>query len=107
MDSLIQLASVNQKDVSRYLKKTKEDQKKHHDRHASIEMKDLQPRTKVRLQPWTDSREWKPVTVVRKKNTPRPSVVQAKDNRKYSCNRQQLTSLPSSSTWKLTCGTVS
>ena len=51
MDSLIQLASVNQKDVSRYLKKTKEDQKKHHDRHASIEMKDLQPRTKVRLQP--------------------------------------------------------
>ena len=67
MDSLLQPASVNQKDVSRYLKKTKEDQKKHHDGHASSEMKDLQPRTKVRLQPWTDSREWKPVTVVRQK----------------------------------------
>ena len=67
MDSLIQLASVNQKDVSMYLKKTKEDQKKYHDWHASSEMKDLQPRTKVRMQPWTDSRKWKPVTVVRQK----------------------------------------
>ena len=57
MDSLIQLASVNQKEVSTYLKKTKEDQKKYHDRHASSEMKDLQPRPKVRMQPWTDSRE--------------------------------------------------
>ena len=70
MDSLIRLASVNQKDVSMYLKKTKEDQKKYHVQHASSEMKDLQPRTKVRMQPWTDSRKWKPVTVVRqKKNT--------------------------------------
>ena len=67
MDSLIQLASVNQKDVSMYLKTTKEDQKKYHDWHASSEMKDLQPRTKVRMQPWTDSRKWKPVTVVRQK----------------------------------------
>ena len=50
MDSLIQPADVNQKDVFRYLKNTKEDQK------------NLQPRTKVRIQPWTDSREWKPVT---------------------------------------------
>ena len=57
MDSLLQPASVNHKDVSRYLKKTKEDQKKNHDRHASSEMKELQPGTKVRLQPWTDSRE--------------------------------------------------
>ena len=40
MDSLIQLASVNQKDVSMYLKKIKEDQKKYHVRHASSEMKD-------------------------------------------------------------------
>ena len=40
MDSLIQLASVNQKDVSMYMKKTKEDQKKYHVRHASSEMKD-------------------------------------------------------------------
>ena len=31
MDSLLQPASVNQKDVSKYLKKMKEDQKKHHD----------------------------------------------------------------------------
>ena len=35
MDSLLQPASVNQKDVPKYLKKMKEDQKKHHDRHAS------------------------------------------------------------------------
>ena len=35
MDSLLQPASVNQNDVSKYLKKMKEDQKKHHDRHAS------------------------------------------------------------------------
>ena len=57
MDSLIQLASVNQKDISMYLKKTKEDQKKYHVRHASSEMKDLQPKMKVRMQPWTDSRK--------------------------------------------------
>ena len=57
MDRLIQLARVNQKDASTYLKKTKEDQKKYHGRHASSEMKDLQPRPKVRMQPWTDSRE--------------------------------------------------
>ena len=57
MDSLIQLASVNQKDVSMYLKKSKEDQKKYHVQHASSEMKDLQPRMKVRMQPWTDSRK--------------------------------------------------
>ena len=31
MDSLLQPANVNQKDVSKYLKKMKEDQKKHHD----------------------------------------------------------------------------
>ena len=47
IDSLFQPASAKQKDVSRYLKKTKKDQKKHHDRHASRKMKDLQPRTKV------------------------------------------------------------
>ena len=94
MDSLIRLASVNQKDVSMYLKKTKEDQKKYHVRHASSEMKDLQPRPKVRMQPWTDSRKWKPVTVVRQKNTPRSYVVQAEDDRKYGCDRQQLQVCP-------------
>ena len=43
MDSLLQPANVNQKDVSKYLTKMKEDQKKHHDRHASSELKELQP----------------------------------------------------------------
>ena len=94
MDSLIHLASVNQKDVSMYLKKTKEDQKKYHVRHASSEMKDLQPRMKVRMQPWTDSRKGKLVTVVRQKNTPRSYVVQAEDDRKYGCDRQQLQVCP-------------
>ena len=41
MDSLLQPANVNQKDVSKYLTKMKEDQKKHHDRHASSELKEL------------------------------------------------------------------
>ena len=57
MDSLLQPANVNQKDVSKYLTKMKEDQKKHHDRHASSELKELQPGMRVRMQPWTDSRE--------------------------------------------------
>ena len=38
MDSLLQPASVNQRNVSKYLKKMKEDQKKHHDRHAHSEL---------------------------------------------------------------------
>ena len=50
MDSLLQPANVNQKDVSKYLTKMKEDQKKHHDRHASSELKELQPGMKVRMQ---------------------------------------------------------
>ena len=51
INSLLQPASVNHMDVSRYLKKTKGYQKKYHDRHASSEMKELQPGTKVRMQP--------------------------------------------------------
>ena len=94
MNSLLQPASVNQKDVSKYLKKMKEDQKKHHDRHASGEMKELQPGTKVRIQPWTDSREWKPVTVIRHHHAPRSYVVQAEDGRNYPRNRQQLRVCP-------------
>ena len=90
MDSLLQPANVNQKDVSKYLKKMKEDQKKHHDRHASSELKELQPGMKVRMQPWTDSREWKPATVVRHQHTPRSYVVQADDGRNYCHNRQHL-----------------
>ena len=65
IDSLLQPASVNQKDVSKCLKKMKEDQKKHHDRHTNSELKELQPGTKVRMQPWINSREWKPAKVVR------------------------------------------
>ena len=41
MESLVQPASVNQMDVSKYLNKIKEDQKKHHDRHANSELKEL------------------------------------------------------------------
>jgi len=94
MDNLLQPASVNQKDVSKYLKKMKEDQKKHRDRHASSELKELQPGTKVRMQPWTNSREWKPATVVRHHHTPRSYVVQADDGRNYRCNRQHLRVCP-------------
>ena len=94
MDSLLQPANVNQKDVSKYLTKMKEDQKKHHDRHASSELKELQPGMKVRMQPWTDSREWKPATVVRHHHTPRSCVVQADDGRNYRRNRQHLRVCP-------------
>ena len=34
------------------------------------------------------------MTVVRQKNTPRSYVVQAEDDRKYPCNRQQLRVCP-------------
>ena len=84
MDSLLQPASV-----SKYLK-MKEDQKKHHDQHASSELKELQPGMKVRMQPWTDSREWKPATVVRHQHTPRSCVVHADDGRNYCHNKQHL-----------------
>ena len=94
MDSLLQPANVNQKDGSKYLTKMKEDQKKHHDRHASSELKELQPEMKVRMQPWTDFREWKPATVVRHHHTPRSYVVQADDGRNYRRNRQHLRVCP-------------
>ena len=57
-------------------------------------MKELQPGTKVRLQPWTDSKEWKPATVVKHHHTPRSYVVQAEDGRKYRRNRQHLRVCP-------------
>ena len=95
MDSLLQPANVNQKDVSKYLTKMKEDQKKHHDRHASSELKELQPGMKVRMQPWTDFREWKPATVVRHHHTPRSYVVQADDGKKLSSQQAASASLPS------------
>ena len=93
-DSLLQPASVNQKNVFKYLTKIKEDQKKHHDRHACSELKELQPGTKVRMQPWTNSRECKPATVVRHHHTPRSYVVQAGDGRNYRRNRQYLRVCP-------------
>ena len=90
MDSLLQPAGVNQKDVSKHLKRMKEKQKKHHDQHANSELKELQPGTKVRMQPCSDSREWKPATVIRHHHTPRSYVVQADDGRNYCRNRQHL-----------------
>lgn len=87
IDSLFQPTSVKQKDVSRYLKKTKKDQKKHHDRHASSKMKELQPRTKVWMQPWTDSRGWKPETVVRHHHTTGSYLIQVENRRKNRRNR--------------------
>ena len=90
LDSLLQPASVNHKDVSRYLKKTKQDQKKYDDRHARSEVEELQPGTKVRMQPWTNSNS----TVVRHHHTPRSYVVQAEDGRKYRRNRQDLRVCP-------------
>ena len=49
MESLLQPASNNQQEISRYLEKTQESQKKHHDRHVSKKLKELQPGTKVAL----------------------------------------------------------
>ena len=94
MDSLLQPASVNQQDVSKYLSKMKEDQKKHHDLDAHSELKEIQPGTKVRMQPWSDSREWKPATVVRHHHTPRSYVVQEDDGRNHRRNRRHLRVCP-------------
>ena len=94
MEGLLQPASNNQQEISRYLEKTKESQKKYHDRHASKDMKELQPGTKVRMQPWTNSKVWKPATVVKHHHTPRSYVVQAEDGRKYRRNRQHLRVCP-------------
>ena len=104
MESLLQPASNNQKEVSKYLRKTKEEQKKYHDRHASENMKELELETKVRMQPWTDSNEWKPATVVRHHHTPRSYVVQAEDGRKYRRNRQNLRVCPASGHGSLDAG---
>ena len=65
MESLLQPASNNQQEISRYLEKTNEGQKKYHDRHASMDMKELQPGTKV----------WKPATVVKHHHTLKSYVV--------------------------------
>ena len=57
MDGLLQPASVNQKDVSKYLKKNLEDQKTYHDRNTNNEVKELQPGRKVQMLPGSYSRE--------------------------------------------------
>ncbi|KAL9955782.1 hypothetical protein ACROYT_G037161 [Oculina patagonica] len=93
-ESLLQPASNDQYKVSRYLEKTKEIQKKYHDRHASKDLKELQPGTKVRMQPWTAAKEWKPATVVQHHHTPRSYVVQGENGRKYRRNRQHLRVCP-------------
>lgn len=108
MDSLLLPARVNQKDVSKYLKKMKEDQKSQHDRHANSELKELQPRTKMRKQPWTNSREWKPAKIVSHHHTPRSYVVQVDDGRNYRrnyrCNRQHLRVCPAPGPTSLNAG---
>ena len=56
MESLLRPASNNQQEISRYLEKTKENQRKYYDRHASRDMKELEPGAKVLMQPWTNSK---------------------------------------------------
>ncbi|CAB4027174.1 Transposon Ty3-G Gag-Pol poly [Paramuricea clavata] len=97
MESLLQPANNSPQRISKYLMKTKvikEDQKKYHDKHASKELKELQPGAKVRLEPWTYSKEWKPATLVRHHHTPRSYVVQTEDGRNYRRNRQHLRVCP-------------
>ena len=52
--------------------------------------KNLEPGTKARMQPWTNSKAWKPATAVKHHHTPRSYVVQAEDGRKYRRNRHYL-----------------
>ena len=59
-------------------------------------MKETQPGTLVRMQPWTDSKQWKSATVVRHQHTPRSYVVQEEDGRKYRRNREHLRVCPAS-----------
>ena len=94
MESLLQPKSNNQQEISRYLDKTKESQKKYHDHHANKGMKEIQSGTKVCMQPWTNSKVWKRATVVKHHHTPRSYVVQAEDGRKYCCNRWHLRVCP-------------
>ena len=65
MESLLTPTSNNQDEISKHLKKTKEDQKKYHDRHASKSMKERRQCTKVRMQPDSNSKPWRAAIVVR------------------------------------------
>jgi len=51
LESLLQSASNSQQEISRYLEKTKENQRKYYDCHASKDMTELEPGTKVRMHP--------------------------------------------------------
>ena len=62
MESLLTPTSNNQDEISKHLKKTKEDQKKYHDHRASRSLKEVKQGAKVRMQPDTDSKPWKTVT---------------------------------------------
>ena len=59
MERLLTPTSTNQDEISKHLKKTKEDQKKYHDRHASKSMKERRQCTNVRMQPDTNSKPWR------------------------------------------------
>ena len=95
MEGLLQPVSNNQQEISRYLERTKESQKKYHDRHASKDMKELQPGTKVRMQPWTNSSHCSQAS-------PYTKILRGAGWRRQKVSRQQATStgMPSTRTWQ-------
>ena len=94
MESLLTPTSNNQNEISKHLKKTKEQKKKNDDRYASKSMQELKQGTNVRMQPETDSKLWRAATVLRHHHTPRSYVVQTEDERNYRRNRQHLRVCP-------------
>lgn len=105
-----QLASTSYcqpKDVSRYLKKTKENQKMYLDRNTSSKIKELQPGTKVQMQPLAYSTEKE--TSNGSETSSHSKVLCSSSRRWVRVLPQQTlaTTSPSSGTWKFKCGTVS
>ena len=94
MESLLTPTNNNQNEISKHLKKTKEQKKKNDDRYASKSMQELKQGTNVRMQPETDSKLWRAATVLRHHHTPRSYVVQTEDGRNYRRNRQHLRVCP-------------
>ena len=94
MESLLTPTNNNQNEISKHLKKTKEQKKKNDDRYASKSMQELEQGTNVRMQPETDSKLWRAATVLRHHHTPRSYVVQTEDGRNYRRNRQHLRVCP-------------
>jgi hypothetical protein len=74
MEILLQSVKNSPQRISKYLMKIKEEKNKYHDKHASKKLKELQPGAKVRLEPWTYSKEWKPETVVSYHHKPRSYI---------------------------------